>query len=171
MFRLGRDAWPLFKCLRQPTNEYPAPSSIPLVLVFIWRLGVVTTDLPQRQLGHVRGGRWGAKGVRAKPVFAGQVVPGPQDPLLRRRPFPLLRPVRGKDKVNLAFFWPFCFPTRVAFFRRSSVLCVFFSFTPRTDRSDRSSRSSRSSALDPITGVHSNQDQILCVKIGLYMSF
>ena len=23
----------------------------------------------------------------------------------------------------------------------------------------------------PITGVHSNQDQILCVKLGLYMGF
>jgi len=51
-------------------------------------------DLPVRPGVDVRGRRQESENVLPKPVLPRQDVPGPQDALLRRRPLPLLRPVR-----------------------------------------------------------------------------
>ena len=62
-----------------------------------WGYLLLTTDLPQRQPGDVRGG-WGrAEGVRPEPLLPRETFSRPQDPVLRRRPFPVLRHVRGRS--------------------------------------------------------------------------
>ncbi|CAM9357229.1 unnamed protein product, partial [Heterosigma akashiwo] len=51
--------------------------------------------LPPREPHPVGGGRQGQQALLPEPVPALQALPGPQDALLRRGPFPVLRAVRG----------------------------------------------------------------------------